>query len=76
MTETTRLWLLSRIDRRCREAVISGERVIGGVAVVRYGVTQPFTDEDEALVIEVARRIAPALELQRIAHVDLEPQEP
>jgi hypothetical protein len=43
---------------------------------VPFGVTQPFSEEDEALVIEVARRITPALELEGIAHVDLEPQEP
>ena len=46
--------------------VLAEGRVIGGVSVVRFGVDQPFTDEDEALVTEATLRIAPALELQRV----------
>lgn len=46
--------------------VLSAGRVVGGVAVVRFGVDEPFTDDDEALLVEAAKRIAPALELRKL----------
>lgn len=46
--------------------VLVGERLIGGVSVVRYSVDTEFTDDDEALVIACARRIALALHFQQL----------
>ncbi|WGY04549.1 GAF domain-containing protein [Nocardioides sp. QY071] len=40
------------------------ERVVGGASVVRFSVDRPFTDQDEALVLACATRIAPMLDLR------------
>lgn len=41
--------------------VLDGEQVLGGVALVRYTDTRPFTDADEGLAAATALRVAPLL---------------
>lgn len=40
-------------------------RVLGGVALVRYGAERPFSDDDEALLVAAGHRLAPLLQLLR-----------
>ncbi|MFC5730837.1 MULTISPECIES: GAF domain-containing protein [Nocardioides] len=44
--------------------ILLDDRLIGGVSVVRFAVDREFTDQDEALVVACASRIAPALEFR------------
>lgn len=44
--------------------LIVDDRIIGGVSVVRFGVDEAFTDEDETLASACAARIAAALDFR------------
>lgn len=49
-------------------AIAPGGRLVGGVSLVRFVVDRPFTDDDELLLADAARRAALALEFDdRIA---------
>lgn len=41
--------------------LVFDDTVLGGVSVVRFGADEPFTDADEALLIDCASRIAATL---------------
>nr|WP_237448608.1 GAF domain-containing protein [Nocardioides flavescens] len=43
--------------------VVSGERVIGGAALVRFGVARDFSADDEDMLSLLASRLGPVLEL-------------